>query len=55
MLLSPLLSGVTRLTSKIITHLPKEMEVECADIAFVFRFRPGEARAAAYCNTITCI
>ncbi len=47
---------VQRLTfSKLITHLPKEMEVECADIAFVFCFWPGEARAAAYCNTIMFI
>ncbi len=41
--------------SKLITHLPKEMEVECADIVFVFLFQPGEARAAAFCNTITFI
>ncbi len=31
------------------------MEVECTDIAFVFLFWPREARAAAYCNTITFI
>ncbi len=31
------------------------MEAECADIAFVFLFQPGEARAATYCNTVTFI
>jgi hypothetical protein len=29
--------------SKLITHLPKEMDVECTDIAFVFLFQPGDA------------
>ncbi len=41
--------------SKLITHLPKEMEVECADIAFVFLFRPGEASFEITCEVIVRI